>query len=516
MINQRIVPIIIIALSIFWKNSLGQISVSNLMEYQFGNLPATNPDNLSTLYDQLKVEYQTNQFRVGLRPELFRSRGKEQSYEQLAQRYLEWDNDRIRVRIGNYFTTLGRGLLLRGFELPNVIYEQRQFRKRYAYYRDLDGVLAEGTWQHFEFIALYGEPLDNTFPPRIEQIDYRHTTVQGGQVVVRPFNWLMAGQAYIHFKSEQRPTQDLSSFFGQLSLGKLLQKIYGTDATFNLYAEHARSNANGSDFFSTQAKHPHATYAALNHSQSWIGFSAEYKDYRDFENDINLPPVLYKEHGYYLLNRSTHELITDNETGSQLELTLRPMDQVILTGNASQAENKYSFRTFAFAEKFIELAGYWSEALSSKIFYDAAKDEVKAEAARRTGGVNLEWQLTPTLAWAFDLQQQEIERRYAPGQKELARNTFAAITLSGSPTFSLAYALERSTDLAATDDPATPLIAETKPKYWHSVVGTLELGRRNQVSLFVGTRRGGISCLSGTCYEVLPFEGAELRWISRL
>jgi len=33
--------------------------------------------------------------------------------------------------------------------------------------------------------------------------------------------------------------------------------------------------------------------------------------------------------------------------------------------------------------------------------------------------------------------------------------------------------------------------------------------------LFVGKRRGGLACTAGTCYQVQPFEGAELRLVSR-
>jgi len=37
----------------------------------------------------------------------------------------------------------------------------------------------------------------------------------------------------------------------------------------------------------------------------------------------------------------------------------------------------------------------------------------------------------------------------------------------------------------------------------------------NEVSVFYGSRRGGLTCLSGTCYEVLPFEGVEVRWTAQ-
>jgi hypothetical protein len=33
----------------------------------------------------------------------------------------------------------------------------------------------------------------------------------------------------------------------------------------------------------------------------------------------------------------------------------------------------------------------------------------------------------------------------------------------------------------------------------------------NTISMFAGKRRGGPACTSGICYEVLDFEGIEIR-----
>ena len=35
----------------------GQVSGNNIMEYQLGNIPEVEPKDLSTLYDQLNVQY---------------------------------------------------------------------------------------------------------------------------------------------------------------------------------------------------------------------------------------------------------------------------------------------------------------------------------------------------------------------------------------------------------------------------------------------------------------------------
>ena len=119
----------IVLLLIFTSILSAQVAVSNLAEYQVGNLPNAEPGDLSTLFNQLTLEYRQSPITVGLRLENFQSSIGERSYNYFAQRYVEWRKGRIKVRLGNFNTTLGRGLVMRAFELPNVVFEQRQFRR---------------------------------------------------------------------------------------------------------------------------------------------------------------------------------------------------------------------------------------------------------------------------------------------------------------------------------------------------------------------------------------------------
>ena len=42
-----------------------------------------------------------------------------------------------------------------------------------------------------------------------------------------------------------------------------------------------------------------------------------------------------------------------------------------------------------------------------------------------------------------------------------------------------------------------------------------EIRAGHSVNLFVGQRRSGLACTAGTCYEVLGFEGIEMRLLNR-
>ena len=60
-----------------------------------------------------------------------------------------------------------------------------------------------------------------------------------------------------------------------------------------------------------------------------------------------------------------------------------------------------------------------------------------------------------------------------------------------------------------------PQIIDTESKIWVGFNGKYKLNNKNTMILFAGQRRGGPACNSGVCYEVLDFEGVELRLTSR-
>ena len=148
----------------------------------------------------------------------------------------------------------------------------------------------------------------------------------------------------------------------------------------------------------------------------------------------------------------------------QFEFTFRPTDNLFLLANTSFARNDLSFANFDFAERFFEATAYLSSTVTAKAFYDWAKDEIKTESDRKTGGVNFEWEFVPSYALAVDAQQQSIVRSFANIFREEFRNTYIATTFSKAPLMSLALAVDRSTDPVEADDPDTYDIVENNAK----------------------------------------------------
>ena len=92
-----------------------QLSGTNLMEAQIGNIPGKEPNDLKTLYDQFNIQYKYAGFRAFARLEQFyttKSDGNE--YIKPTQYSLFYRSRGFEARLGNFYETLGKGLLLRG------------------------------------------------------------------------------------------------------------------------------------------------------------------------------------------------------------------------------------------------------------------------------------------------------------------------------------------------------------------------------------------------------------------
>ena len=76
---------------------------------------------------------------------------------------------------------------------------------------------------------------------------------------------------------------------------------------------------------------------------------------------------------------------------------------------------------------------------------------------------------------------------------------------------SLGFSWDRTTDPL---DPSQEA-GRTAPLHLVGWNASARVAEGHDAVLFVGKRRGGLACTAGTCYQVLPFEGAELRLVSR-
>lgn len=494
--------------------SLGQsVQVSNLLDVQLGNTPFTDPSDRTDVYDQFLLDLLWPGLRGGGRFESDRNSEDALSYAKITQRYAEWTDDRLRLRVGNFYTILGRGLVHRSFELPGVVLDPAFLRSRFGLSRDVDGVLAEATLGPLAARAFSGTPNGGEFPPSGASLglDPYAGELSGGQLTATAWRQARLGATYEKSSSGGAADQHLGSGFVELDPARLTGRA---PIALPLYFEYAQRDRSFGDWwrFSRSDTVAHALYAGGNLIWGPLALAAEWKHYRDFRLGTNDPPSLVREHSALLLNRGTHVLNAAREEGYQLEGSLTSRAWGTVTANASRAEGRLGSKAAIFLEHFIELrsASDPNRAWEGAAFFDQGRDQSVGIRERRVAGASLTLRLPWRCSVTTDLEHQRAQRNadrfddhYLSAQ--LARDGWGSATL----------VWERTTD-PSEETPRASLDPGITPRNFVLVALSGAVGSRSHATLSVGEQRGGLACTSGTCYQVLPFKGAQLRLTTRL
>jgi len=490
-----------------------QLTGANLFEGQAGNYPKSyvgrGPANRQDFYDQANLSYTFSSGIVGLRFETNRNSEDEHPYQGISERFLDWSDGGYRVRVGNFYSILGRGLIQRAFELNGVILDQRFPRSRFGPSRDVDGVMAEATLGRVSATLLTGAPNGGESSLAGEQLGFaRHSgQVSGAQIATTVYRGSRVGAAYLRMKAGLGQ-QELGTGFVDLDPLRLLEV---ESVSIPIYVEYAQANRSFGDWwsFATKDRVPHALYASTNLLAGPVTFSAEWKDYSQFRLGVNDPPSLVREHSQVLLNRTTHVLIADREEGFQLEGSYAPIEWVSLVTNWSRSDGANAKR---FEERFIEVrsAPRHAERWEATAFYDRSWDQLISIADRRTTGIAATLRAMRRWSGTLDFERQTA-RRTTSGAPQLIEDIYLAGTVARADVGSASVIWTRTTDPLDL----SRVVPGNKPLHLIGGVIDARLTSRHEAILFIGRRRGGLACTAGTCYEVQAFEGAELRVVSR-
>jgi len=474
----------------------GQLSGNNLFEYQLGNLPYTQPSALSTHYDQLNLGYRYRALKVGLRYEHFLSQNEGSSYAQVSQFYAQYRKDKLDIKIGNFNETLGNGLLLRGYEITGSVFEEEAYRVRYGFYRDMFGFSAKYNGDIWDLQVVRGKSLLNTLPPTLPQEDRRIDLVEGVETGLTLHNQRVG---MILMRNSNPVGQDL--FYSLMLSGSFSLITYNIE-----YAHHLAANE---PIFAANDDARFGFYGSMTFHLNGFGLSLEYKNYHDLliGTGISDPPTTVKEHTYKVLNRSIHVPQLADESGFQLEGYYTFDRHQHLVVNVTSLLNQFQ-RAYRFRELFVEYTFYPGQKNTLSMFADYASDQFKSEDVRLAGGAVWEYLLVGRWSTQVHLEYQYIEREIAGIQN--IHNGVVILGVSGSPALSVSMVWELSNDPYLKDNPTTPEI-ESGVRYWPGLEAAYRINQTNTISLFAGKRRGGPACTSGICYEVLDFEGIEIR-----
>ena len=468
--------------------SFSQFSGNNLLETQFGKLPTDTTGNFPAVYDRAVLNYKYKRFKAGITLEQFYTPYAERTYFSIQQARLQYRSRGLEINLGSFYETLGRGTLLRSYQVQGAILEDLSFRSRHYFHRDLVGGSVHFRKKKFSAKAMYGKPLNNLFPPN-QSFENRRPDNIGALSMDYNLNGQILGAALMHLDNDFD-----SDLYGMIHASGNLTEVISYYGEFSSGIHDFESDGDG--------KSKYAVYLNMNFSFDRLGISAEYKYYDNFllGSGINEPPALIKEHVYRVLNRSTHVMQPSNERGYQVEAFYNVSDESILTFNNALAINDFG-RKFVYQEYFLEYATFLNQKHDLKLFVNYAEDPFKGEKNRISFGAYAQWKIKKQSGVNSEIEVQSFKRDNGD-----VYNLVVFLGYSYKSKFSAGVITEASND---------SFIIDSEYKIWFGTSVKYKLNPRHTFLFFAGQRRGGPACNSGVCYEVLDFEGLELRLSSR-
>ncbi|MBK6900219.1 MAG: hypothetical protein IPH09_13515 [bacterium] len=501
----------------------GEVQASNLLLWQVGRDPRTEASASTGSFDQFDLVYGRAGLRAGLRAASYRPSRDDgflpARYDEITLKFAEWEDEGLRLRLGDGFATLGRGLLFRAFELGGVVRDAVFPASQYTDSRSLEGVILEADRGPLSALLFGGEPVRYAdVPPGIDALPRREGHVSGGHASIAFHPALAVGAGYL--RSESRPAGSPPEFAEFVSADLTLRAASLSPSLaergFDLqaYAEYAGQSWDPlHDGLETGGAVPHAFYTATQISVGRWGGSYETKDYDGFALGWNDPPNLVPEMSQHLLNRRSHFLLAGGEHGRQISAMGSLPGDMTLQFDSARAVNEVGglkrYRLDAVALQGDPLAR-----VSWELFAAVGRDEVEGLTDHRTAGVALSRSVGRELGLRLVTEYQRAERTTF-GEASAFENLFLALGLDRAGLGTVALQAEFSNDPDEKDDPLTFGVVEDEPRRWFSLVANAPLYRHHEATLFAGSRRGGTACTSGTCYLVPDFTGVELRLVSR-
>jgi len=112
----RITYVVLLILFTCSENLLAQVNITTLAETQFGKLPNEAADWFPSFYDRTEIDFRKKGFSISTTLEQYHTEVDGRSYFDLSQLSLGYKKKNWDIKIGNFYQTLGRGLLLRSVQ----------------------------------------------------------------------------------------------------------------------------------------------------------------------------------------------------------------------------------------------------------------------------------------------------------------------------------------------------------------------------------------------------------------
>ena len=484
---MRILPLLLS--SLFFLILVGdvksQFNITNLMEAQLGKLPNENVAIFPSVYDRLEIDYRKKGFSISSTIEQYHTTFEGRGYIDLSQLSLGYKKKGWDIKLGNFYETLGRGLLLRSFEFPGAILEDVGFRSRTYFHRDMLGASVKYRTKKASFQLLHVDALNNVFPPTFSRDERRIDNITAG---VANWKYIKGHEVGLIFMRHDDSNGNIDNYVSGSLRGNIVRGL-------GYYFEYAKDiNENN-----------YAFYGGLTGFKGNFSYAIEYRNYDNFSlgAGINEPPAAVKQQTYRVLNRSIHVSDPFNESGFQIDLFYNFKDGTVLNLNHSLARNDFGAIVSTFRQYFLEIQSSIGSDIEYKAFVDYSKDPFKREDDRYSVGLYTDIGVKGNVRILPEFEYQYIDRN---GEGLYNVNFQLGVGIGAKLFLSVLAEL--------TDDPFIIEEGSTTRLYLGNTI-RYKPNFNDTFQFFFGQRRGGPACSAGVCYEILDFRGMEVRWVKK-
>lgn len=406
----------------------------------------------------------------------------------LEKRFIEWNKKNYSIRAGDYYYSVGRGLML------SVLKTFEKEGLEYIIDTTIDGgkmalslhnfsLEAFGGWLKREMPDIQDSVFGGSVGWNIKQFADLKISFVGSKLEVGS----SFGNSEVSMESislDIPKISDWSKFYGEFVL--IQKEQHYSEKQINGYGVYVESGL----FFGN------------------LTVLLEFKDYKDLDFEYNRPPLLESE----LLPEVANQFAKDAE--DILGMTGRidyyfPGITTLLWGKLSyfdDSPDKFPRDIYHFyggvEKKFNEtgwlnlLAGYRNEDTASLVYYYTAGKTFHYQTI-------LSLPLTSRLSLEFDLKGKDFKGKYMDDYYEI-RSYFS---FHYSPRWILTFLYDKTTDPQV-------LFFKTK-KNWYAAQIEIKFTPSSSLKIFYGANKGGVKCAGGVCKFFPPFEGLRIDAIFR-
>ena len=383
----------------------------------------------------------------------------------LTKKFIVYEGDFLSIRVGSYYTNIGRGILL------NVSGDETVLLDRF-----IDGLLIEFQKEIVGFKSFTGIPKNYLYYKLTDSTDF----IAGGDF------YFSSGRFYIGAGTTYLKSKDFLGKKRETYFAGLNTKF--SFGNFDIYSELCGRKGWDVHFYTDTSGY--AIFSGVSYSVEGFSLRIETKDYKRFGYTYSLPPPL-NHYGIYLNNAR-------DEKGYEIECAFSLKENIYLTLDYSKTTSEMSD---GLLEEFFGSLKY----IGKVVQFSISGDNIFLKNAMGIG-LPKRREFTPNINLTFVLPYGlGIETRFSRRKRDELLLSYVdkdfLFSISKFPYIDISFAFEKR-------------IGGLKEE-WKRVEFYLHPAYNFDVEFVIGKRRSDLVCSGGICRYEPEFDGFLLKLIFR-